>query len=62
MPTGKNSPSELQQDAGPTHRPQADEPQPSASEDRVLDQTARLAREGERQLDNDPNEPKHRPT
>lgn len=35
-----------------------DEPIPAASEDRVLDETARLAREGRKDLDADPKEPK----
>lgn len=33
-----------------------DEPMPAASEDRVLDETARLAREGRKQLESDPKE------
>jgi hypothetical protein len=33
-----------------------DEPMPAASEDRVLDETARLAREGREQLESDPKE------
>jgi hypothetical protein len=33
-----------------------DEPIPQASEDRVLEETARLAREGQRELENDPKE------
>lgn len=33
-----------------------DEALPEASEDRVLDETARLAREGRKQLESDPNE------
>lgn len=35
-----------------------DEPMPAASEDRVLDETARMAREGRQQLESDPKEPK----
>lgn len=35
-----------------------DEPIPHASDDRVLDETARLAREGRRELENDPKERK----
>jgi hypothetical protein len=35
-----------------------DEPLPAASEDRVLDETARLAREGRKELEADPKEPK----
>lgn len=33
-----------------------DEALPEASEDKVLEETARLAREGRKQLDSDPNE------
>jgi hypothetical protein len=33
-----------------------DEPMPAASEDRVLEETARLAREGRRELESDPKE------
>jgi hypothetical protein len=39
----------------------ADEPIPTASEDRVLDETARLAREGRRELEADPKESKPTP-
>jgi hypothetical protein len=47
-----------------TPRPQSDqdkpmredEPLPEASEDRVLDETARLAREGRKELESDPKE------
>lgn len=35
-----------------------DEPMPSASEEEVLEETARLAREGRKQLESDPREPK----
>ena len=35
-----------------------DEPIPAASDDRVLDETARLAREGRKELEADPREPK----
>jgi hypothetical protein len=35
-----------------------DEPMPSASEDTVLEETARLAREGREQLESDPKERK----
>lgn len=54
----------MQNDA---HRPQdepndgtrtEDEPLPAASEDRVLDDTARLVREGRKELEADPKEPK----
>ncbi|MEJ8840270.1 hypothetical protein [Ramlibacter sp. AN1133] len=34
-----------------------DEPIPRASDDKVLEETARLAREGRKQLESDPNEP-----
>jgi hypothetical protein len=33
-----------------------DEPIPAASEDKVLDETARLAREGRKELESDPRE------
>lgn len=33
-----------------------DEPIPSASDDKVLEETVRLAREGRRQLESDPKE------
>jgi hypothetical protein len=33
-----------------------DEPIPRASDDKVLEETARLAREGQRELASDPNE------
>lgn len=36
----------------------ADEPIPAASEDEVLEDTARLAREGRKKLEADPKEPK----
>ena len=39
-------------------RVREDEPIPTASEDRVLDETARLAREGRKQLESDPREQK----
>ena len=35
-----------------------DEPIPAASEDQVLEETARLAREGRKELDSDPRERK----
>jgi hypothetical protein len=35
-----------------------DEPIPSASDDRVLEETVRLAREGRKERDADPKEPK----
>ena len=35
-----------------------DEPIPSASDDRVLEETVRLAREGRKELEADPREPK----
>jgi len=35
-----------------------DEPIPAASDDHVLDETARLAREGRKELESDPKEPK----
>jgi hypothetical protein len=42
-----------------TDRPmKEDQPVPAASEDKVLDDTARLAREGRKELERDPKEPK----
>lgn len=35
-----------------------DEPIPAASEDKVLEETARLAREGRKELESDPKEQK----
>ena len=35
-----------------------DEPIPAASDEKVLEETARLAREGRKQLESDPKEPK----
>lgn len=35
-----------------------DEPIPSASDEKVLEETARLAREGRRERESDPKEPK----
>lgn len=35
-----------------------EEPIPPASEDEVLEETARLAREGKKELESDPKEPK----
>lgn len=52
MPTEKQDP---QADTGTTHE---DEALPEASEDRVLDETARMAREGRKALEADPREPK----
>lgn len=43
------------QDDGTVHE---DEPLPAASEDEVLDETVRLAREGRKELDADPKERK----
>jgi hypothetical protein len=40
----------------------SDEPIPRASDDKVLEETARLAREGRKQLESDPKEPKERKT
>ncbi|MBC5768586.1 hypothetical protein [Ramlibacter albus] len=37
---------------------QEDEPTPAASQDKVLEETARLAREGLKQLESDPKERK----
>lgn len=46
---------DTQAPAGAKHE---DEPIPSASDDKVIEETARLAREGRRQLESDPREPK----
>jgi len=54
MPTETNR-SQEDENNGTQHE---DEPIPSASEDRVLEETARLAREGRKELDADPKEPK----
>jgi len=51
MPT-ENQPAE---NNGTMHE---DEPIPAASEDKVLEETARLAREGRKELESDPKEPK----
>ena len=45
-------------EAGNDAATREDEPIPAASEDKVLDETARLAREGRRELESDPKEPK----
>lgn len=58
MPTETNRPDEPQND-GTRYE---DEPIPSASDQKVLEETARLAREGRKELENDPREPKTRPT
>ena len=42
----------------PTGAEHEDEPIPSASDDKVIEETARLAREGRQQLESDPREPK----
>jgi hypothetical protein len=52
MPTENQRPDDAAND-GTRHE---DEPIPMASEDRVLEQTARLAREGRKQLEQDPKE------
>jgi len=46
------------QDAGNDGTGREDEPIPRASEDKVLEETARLAREGRKQLESDPKETK----
>lgn len=52
MPT----PNERQQQAEGERALRDDEPIPAASEDRVLEETARLAREGRKELESDPKE------
>jgi hypothetical protein len=42
-------------------RTHEDEAIPAASEDRVLEETVRLAREGRKELESDPKEQKPRP-
>jgi hypothetical protein len=55
MPTDTNR----SQDAGDNNGVQReDEPIPTASEDKVLEETARLAREGRKELESDPRERK----
>jgi hypothetical protein len=54
MPTEINRGQEAQNEA----RMREDEPIPTASEDKVLDETVRLAREGRQQLESDPKESK----
>jgi len=54
MPIGIHRGEEAQNDAT-LHE---DSPLPAASEERVLEETARLAREGRKELDADPKEPK----
>lgn len=46
------------QEAGNDQTMREDEPIPAASEDKVLDDTARLAREGRKELESDPRERK----
>ena len=55
MPTEINRGQEAQNDGNARD----DEPMPAASEDKVLEETARLAREGRKELDADPRE--HKP-
>jgi hypothetical protein len=52
MPSGINPGQEAENDG--TMR--EDEPIPRASEDKVLEDTARMAREGRKELENDPRE------
>ena len=54
MPTETNR-SQEEENNGTQHE---DEAIPSAYEDKVLDETARLAREGRKELESDPKEPK----
>lgn len=55
MPTVSNQDQPANDANGTAHE---DEAIPQASEDRVLEETARLAREGRKQLEADPKEPK----
>lgn len=54
MPTEINRGQEAQNDGNLRE----DEPVPAASEDKVLEETARLAREGRKELEADPKERK----
>lgn len=54
MPNEKQQDTQAQDEASA----RADEPIPAASDDKVLDETARLAREGRRELEADPRERK----
>jgi hypothetical protein len=54
MPTENQRSQDAENDA----KMREDEPIPAASEDKVLDETARLAREGRKELATDPKEPK----
>jgi hypothetical protein len=54
MPSGINPGQDAENDG--TMR--EDEPIPQASEDKVLDETARMAREGRKELEQDPREQK----
>jgi hypothetical protein len=51
-------PTEPNRNADPTGTQHEDEAIPAASDDHVLDETARLAREGRKDLASDPKEPK----
>ena len=52
-------PTEPANDSNAWDRPmREDEATPEASEQEVLEETVRMAREGRKQLDADPNEPK----
>jgi len=55
MPTDSNRNPQPENTSGTGHE---DEALPEASDDRVLDETVRLAREGRKQLEADPKEPK----
>ena len=55
MPTEPNRQPTTDDTTGTQHE---DEAIPSASDDRVIEQTARLFREGRKEREADPNEPK----
>ena len=55
MPTEPNRNPTPEETSGTQHE---DEGVPSASDDRVIEQTARVAREGRKEREADPNEPK----
>ena len=59
MPTNRNPGQDSDREEDGTLR--EDQPIPRASEDEVLEETARLAREGRKQLESDPKEPKPAP-
>ena len=53
-----SNPTERQQQSQEEGTLREDEPIPHASDEKVLEETARLAREGRKELEADPKEPK----